>query len=401
MNVGVIGGGPAGSWFACRAALAGYQVTLWEQALGWEKPCGGGIVERAFRRFPVLEAGAKTSTLCPNLTIISPQNRVARVQLDHPIRVVNRAELQTKLLTLAQQQGATIRLAKVEAVSTQHGRWTVKTSGEQTPIEFLVIANGSGSSFTRGLLPRYPADAMNDTLMGLAPTVRTPEITFKLLPRFPGYLWEFPRLDQTSVGIGYRRGLVSPTTARRILRDWIDVHYGRLGAAINLVSRSIPALTRPDWRAARFSGPQWAALGDAAGLADPLSGEGIYYALLSADILADCLIANDLTAFDLRVKTELGLELQKASGLRDLFYDPRIQELIVICLNSSKRFQHIVDKLLRGDLGYQTIRSEVAKNAGGVLWDLLRKNPLALPTVLRGAARIRSGPTRLPWLQKL
>ena len=53
-RVAVLGGGPAGSFAAERLARAGMRVTLIDEKLAWEKPCGGGLTYKAYNQYPFL-----------------------------------------------------------------------------------------------------------------------------------------------------------------------------------------------------------------------------------------------------------------------------------------------------------------------------------------------------------
>jgi hypothetical protein len=57
----VIGGGPAGAMAAEKLARAGWRVSVFEEKLGWEKPCGGGVTPKALARYPFLSRGAEGS----------------------------------------------------------------------------------------------------------------------------------------------------------------------------------------------------------------------------------------------------------------------------------------------------------------------------------------------------
>ena len=72
-----------------------------------------------------------------------------------------------------------------------------------------------------------------------------------------------------------------------------------------------------------IAGARWALVGDAAALADPITGEGIYYALRSAEVLAETLRARGSAgAYPEAALEDFGRDLLKAAGLRDRFYGP-------------------------------------------------------------------------------
>ena len=83
-------------------------------------------------------------------------------------------------------------------------------------------------------------------------------------------------------------------------------------------SAPVPCLGPRAWKNNQISGERWALVGDAAGLADPITGEGIYFALKSAEILAQTIEAPQQYA--VKVWNEIGLELQRASRMYKRFY---------------------------------------------------------------------------------
>src|SRR6185436_13452162 len=84
----------------------------------------------------------------------------------------------------------------------------------------------------------------------------------------------------------------------------------------------IPGLTPETWDIRRASGDGWALLGDAAGFADPVTGEGIYYALRSAELFAECYLADKPGDYEARWREDFGGELRRAAQMRRKFYGP-------------------------------------------------------------------------------
>src|SRR5206468_2141571 len=78
----------------------------------------------------------------------------------------------------------------------------------------------------------------------------------------------------------------------------------------------IPGLAPRTWDTRHACGERWALLGDAAGFADPVTGEGIYYALRSAELFADAYLAGAPLDYERRWREDFGHELQRASQMR-------------------------------------------------------------------------------------
>ena len=78
-----------------------------------------------------------------------------------------------------------------------------------------------------------------------------------------------------------------------------------------------PAKTSP---IKRLFGGNWALLGDAAGFADPVTGEGIYYALRSAEVFAEAYLSGQPQAYEARWREDFGADLSRAAQMRRRFY---------------------------------------------------------------------------------
>ena len=78
----------------------------------------------------------------------------------------------------------------------------------------------------------------------------------------------------------------------------------------------IPGLAPRTWDTRQACGDGWALLGDAAGFADPVTGEGIYYALRSAELLAESYLAGEPLKYETLWRKDFGRQLQRASRLR-------------------------------------------------------------------------------------
>src|SRR5215468_6823553 len=92
-RIAVVGGGPAGAFAAAELALAGRDVVLFDEKLAWEKPCGGGLTDKAIARWPFLgdaEAGHNWISHCE---LIAPSGRKVIFELDRRIAIYSRKVL--------------------------------------------------------------------------------------------------------------------------------------------------------------------------------------------------------------------------------------------------------------------------------------------------------------------
>jgi flavin-dependent dehydrogenase len=188
----------------------------------------------------------------------------------------------------------------------------------------------------------------------------------RFTPGLRGYLWLFPRRDHVGVGICAPLGAV-PT---RALLDRLESEVARSHPALldgheRPYAHTIPSPSADPANLREVAGPTWALIGDAAALADPITGEGIYYALRSAEILHECLATGATpVAYADRLADEVGGELCRAARLYDRFYAPGFSRRMVSYAARSRAVRTVLGDLVLGDQGY-----------GGLEKRLLRAGP--------------------------
>jgi len=88
-----------------RLAQAGFRVTLFDEHLAWEKPCGGGLTHKAIEAYPFLLDGPHPKKLIRTVELISSSGHRARLELDKPIVIYSRTVLNGLLLDRAAAAG--------------------------------------------------------------------------------------------------------------------------------------------------------------------------------------------------------------------------------------------------------------------------------------------------------
>ena len=99
-------------------------------------------------------------------------------------------------------------------------------------------------------------------------------------------------------------------------------------AGAELYSHVLPSPQPQTLRQRRIAGKNWAMAGDAAACVDPITGEGLYYALRSGDLLAQALIAEQPESYPAKLQAEFSADLEFAARIarkvfRALFSEPR------------------------------------------------------------------------------
>jgi flavin-dependent dehydrogenase len=128
------------------------------------------------------------------------------------------------------------------------------------------------------------------------------------------------------------------------------------------------------WKKNQISGDGWALIGDAAGLVDPITGEGIYYAFKSAEILAETLDRRDL--YQSKIQMEIGRELQRSARMYKRFYRGRFlgadfKKRTVQLAQRSKTLKTVLGNLIAGNQGYLSLKKKLFLSIPSVGLDLI------------------------------
>ncbi len=182
-----------------RLARAGFQVTIFDEHLAWEKPCGGGLTYKAILAYPFLLHGPQPKKLVHTIQLISSRAHRATMKLAQPIVIYSRTVLNGLLLDRAQAAGCTIVRRRVAHVDTEGERVRLAAGDESMTADFVVLAAGARNSLLPDTRALNRADL--EMTLGYFVPVMAEGIQIKFLRRFEGYIWSFPRADHLSVGI--------------------------------------------------------------------------------------------------------------------------------------------------------------------------------------------------------
>jgi flavin-dependent dehydrogenase len=363
MKIAVVGAGPAGAHFARLAAAAGAEVTVFDASHPREKPCGGGLTAKALACLPDAPPGdplpARFVSRC---RFESGAGEAASVALARPVAVCARRDLDAWLLRRAVEAGAAHEARRVTSVTADGDLRAAGSAGRR--YDLIVGADGAGSLVRRTFLSPTPTARR---FMAAGWYARgTSEMLVQFLPGLEGYLWLFPRPDH--VGVGICAPLGSPPTRdllRRLESEIARAHPALRDDEAPRYAHTIPSPGADPATLAEVAGTGWALLGDAAALCDPITGEGIYYALRSAEILNQCLASRaGVSAFPKQLQASLGDELLRAARLRERFYAPGFARRMVSYAARSGAVREVLGDLVLGDQGY-----------GGLKGRLLRVGP--------------------------
>src|SRR5690242_7957383 len=285
-RVAILGGGPAGAFAAEQLASAGLNVILFDEKLAWEKPCGGGLTHKAYSQYPFLLENSTPKRFVRETMLSAPRAGEACLKMDEPLLIYSRFDLNNMLLERAGRAGAQIEKARITALTRYGSGWQLRTNSGIADADFCVVATGARNPLREVGTQLQPQDAMS--ALGYYIPGEQDRIDIQFLPNLEGYIWVFPRCEHLSVGIC---GKGEPAAA---LRKRLEDYMNRKGIAWKgsaFYSHLLPSLGTAAWKRNRVAGDGWMAVGDAAGLVDPITGEGLYYAIRSADLAVKALLS--------------------------------------------------------------------------------------------------------------
>jgi flavin-dependent dehydrogenase len=391
-EIAIIGAGPAGAHLASRLAAEGRDVVLFDPKGAWEKPCGGGVPTRAIREFAfLLESSNYPHKLVRRITMISPLERRVTLTLDEPFAVYSRQVLNGLVLDRAIEAGALFIRDGVSDFTRERDGWLISTNkGERWRVDFLVGADGAASFTRRRLIGIFPKQDLAlafgyniERVNGNGAKHRGPDMD-EVVVRFPrdftGYLWAFPRPGVMNFGVASKLGERTSDELRTILNDFVRGYYGGQmpePEETSFFGAKIPTLDVASWKDLRASGDTWALIGDAAGFADPITGEGIYYAFKSADLLADALrdsghqrnAYNEAAAsYETQWREVFGRDLEHASYRLPHFYHGRFfgrifTDAMIMLARHHRGVRTILGRALVGEQSYVTLKRDLLRRA--------------------------------------
>ena len=395
MNIAIIGAGPAGAQLAYLLSRRGADVLLFDARDAWEKPCGGGITPRALRDYDFLAEAATPRRMVSAVRLVSAQGREVTIQPRREFAIYARADLDRLMRRRAVEAGAKLIQSRVERLDRSGAGWELQTArGESFTADFIVGADGATSATRRLLGIRYPqqdfAYAVGWHMKPPAePAAGWPDphstgdparVDIKYLKDYCGYLWMFPRADHLSYGIAAKNLEAKPQQLKELLLDFIAIENPSLAQELRSANHHstpratfyaamLPALEVESWDRVKAcdAGQGWALIGDAAGFVDPITGEGIHYAMKSADLLAEAL-EGDLAHYDEMWRAEFGFEMRRAAHLLRRFYRgsfagaPFTERLVQIA-RFHRGVRETLRDLLAAEQSYLSLKPQLLKRA--------------------------------------
>ena len=348
----VVGGGPAGSTTAYRLAEAGASVLLVDKArFPRDKPCGGGLTVRAVRQCPVDPSPVVEAEVDVLELRFRYGDAVERRASKPVIRMTQRRRLDAFLLDAARERGVEVREGTTIDVTNAPADVVIGADGANGTTARAV---GLGEGIMHGVAyeGNIPYGPISKERYGHRAIVELGEIP-------GGYGWVFAKGDHVNVGVGAWQS-EGPRIREHLARVCLAHHLSP--EQLESVRGHRLPMRRPG---VRIAGERALLVGDAAGLIDPISGDGMY----------ECFVSSKLAT-----AAVLDLLRGRTSSLEP--YEAAVEAALMPLHNASWRFKHALDRWPR--LSWRVARTQL-------LWQTVERlllGELSAPTDQRGVARL-------------
>ena len=359
----VVGAGPAGSTAAREIAARGHDVLLLDRArFPRDKPCGGGVTVRCAALLP-FDISPVVEQVVSGAILSGPQGGSTIRDAGGPLTFMpRRRRLDASLVERAQEAGVEFRDGQAvrTIVERPDGTFEVRLgNGDAHHSRVLIGADGANGVVGTALGFEHAAEQAvalegNLSFPDGPPDWLRGRVALNLGWLPGGYGWLFPKGDHINVGVGGWKAVAGSQ-----LRASLDAYTSTLGwdpATLTGVRGHHLPMLRPG---ARLTARGVALVGDAAGLVDPLSGEGIYGAIASgvaiAPAAADYLAGttHDLRGYQFALDRELVPDLVASHALMEVFHAwPRPFTFLAM---RSRRVWNGMTGIVRGERTYEGI----------------------------------------------
>jgi geranylgeranyl reductase family protein len=360
----IVGAGPAGGSAAYHLAKRGHSVLILEkESLPRYKPCGGGVSPAIAQWFdfdfsPAISVKADTIRCTWNME--DPVS--VKLETPEPVWMVRRDVFDHFLVQQAQKQGAELRdNTEVTGIEFKSDHWQVNTANGPITGKYIIAADGAKGPMAKWLgfkeRKRRLAGALEAEAVATVPQTNVIDFEFGMVKN--GYVWNFPKADGYSIGVGTFIG-GEPQDFKKILDD-----YGKsFGLNISSCKQYGHALCL--WNGEQTLHTQNAVLaGEAACVVDPMTAEGIrpsMYSGIKASEAIDKALGGDINAlknYSDIMNDEWGTDMVWAAKIAGLFYRfPKVGYKVGIKRPSGPQ---LMGKILCGQLRYGDVAGRAIK----------------------------------------
>ena len=285
-DVVVVGAGPSGCSAAWDLAVKGFRVLLLDRTeFPRKKTCAGGLTVKAVRALRYSIAPVVQKSVC-NLSASCRMRRPKLLKSINPIcHMVERSAYDCFCLKKTVAAGACFSVVKrIDKIAESDRSVSLFADGGKIHARFLIGADGAHSRVRR-LTGRFTRFSPGFAVEGIVDRVPRSDLNmgFDFSQIAGGYGWVFPKAEHINVGLYTLRSDVRITR-----QDLVDYSVRRIGRPVPTRITGSP-LGMGGWRYRPGCG-RVLLVGDAAGLVDPLLGEGLYHAIISGQEAASAIL---------------------------------------------------------------------------------------------------------------
>jgi geranylgeranyl reductase family protein len=375
-DVVVVGAGPAGATAAKILAEKKIKVLLIDkEEFPREKICGGGLPTRVQKRFPYIEKFIDSISY-GSITYSSSLRYKLDLLRDKPLlAMILRSEFDQGLLNYAQEAGATVLCGKpvVDITIKKDNALVLLDDGQTIETQLVIGCDGTRSIVAEKtdlckklenicvcLIQEQPMTAKQlDTYF----TKKRKVHLFIKAQGIAGYGWLFPKRNCVNIGLGEFSSAVDPTKPKKNLKDVYETFIKTLKEQ-NILPKEFPIANLkggllPIFPLEKTYADRVLLCGDAAGFINPITGEGVYYAMTSgafaAEVAAEALKTGDtsehvLSRYQILWKKEFGKDLELLGRFNKQW--GKDSEKIVRLLTRDKQFAKLVIGVIGGQISF-------------------------------------------------
>ncbi|MCU0851027.1 MAG: geranylgeranyl reductase family protein [Candidatus Thermoplasmatota archaeon] len=380
-DVIVVGAGPAGSTAAKLLAEKKVNVLILDKAtFPRDKPCGGGLPTRVQKRFPYIEPFLDSVSYGTTMFSSSLRYRCDLVREKPFLEMVLRKDFDQQLLSLAQQAGATFQAGKsvIDVIVQKEKVSVMLEDGQTLETQMVIGCDGMHSVVAEKTNLAKKLEVLCVSLVQEQPMTPKQLTTFftkkRLIYLFikahgiAGYAWVFPKKNTINIGIGEFQSALPKDKPRVPLKETYEKFIATLKEK-NLLPRDFPVenlkgATLPIFPLENTYGDRVVLCGDAAGFINPITGEGIYYAMVSGQLAAQ-VIAEGLKTKDLSYQflsryqnlwnDDFGRDLKALGRFNNQW--GKDSEKIVRLMMRDKKFAKLIIGVTGGQISFRKYRT--------------------------------------------
>jgi geranylgeranyl reductase len=360
-HVAIVGGGPAGAYCAYELAKKGIYATIFDHSHPREKPCGGGLSALAIEKFPIIRKVPVKRGIGRKLRLISPSGYEVRVGTGYSVGI-SRLHMDNYILDSALRKGAKLVKEKVIAVRQEDAIWTIRTREKTLRAKILVGADGVNSIVRRSLVGPIPRENFYYAYGYFVKGLERELTTMKFLKNQIGYIWIFPRRINTSIGIALQKGDLRHMRGQ--LDSFLQEFYPkRKFEVLSKWGGLIPTSDKVDFYNGPCAGKNWILVGDAAGHVDPVTGEGILYAMWSGELAAKVILNKNLRQYDYLWKNAYGYDLMAGAKSKSLSYNSFVLDLSIRIAQRSQTLSQLFFDIITTGEDYTNFEHRLIRDA--------------------------------------